>query len=128
AGIIVRGPVEMREGNMEALQKIHPEAELAPIPPFKAPDGSRGYTAGSGYYMMNALSAELKDEPDKVRKILEIIDFGRRFYPWEERTPENEAFDWLYGYEGKGYKMADDRPIVTDSDKGLAPYHYLPDN
>lgn len=128
AGIIVRGPVEMREGNMEALQKIHPEAELAPIPPFKAPDGSQGYTAGSGYYMMNALSAELKDEPDKVRKILEIIDFGRRFYPWEERTPENEAFDWLYGYEGKGYKMVDDRPIVTDSDKGLAPYHYLPDN
>jgi len=54
AGIFVRGPVEMPEANMEALQKIHPEADLSPIPPFEAPDGSKGYTAGSGYYTMNA--------------------------------------------------------------------------
>ncbi|PTX64908.1 carbohydrate ABC transporter substrate-binding protein (CUT1 family) [Melghirimyces profundicolus] len=128
AGIIVRGPVEMREANMEALQKIHPEAELAPIPPFKAPDGSQGYTAGSGYYMMNALSAELKDDPGKVKRILDIIDFGRRFYPWENRNPENEDFDWLYGREGEGYEMKNGTPTLTDPVKGRAPYHYMLDN
>jgi len=128
AGIFVRGPVEMPEANMEALQKIHPKADPTPIPPFEAPDGSRGYTAGSGYYMMNALSAKLKDEPGKVRRILEIIDFGRRFYSWEERNPDNEDFDWMYGHEGKGYHMVDGRPVITERTKGMAPWHYLLDN
>src|SRR5690606_38046976 len=128
AGIFVRGPVEMPEANMEALQKIHPEADLSPIPPFEAPDGSKGYTAGSGYYTMNALSAKLKDEPGKVRRILEIIDFGRRFYSWKERNSDNEDFDWMYGHEGKGYHMVDGRPVVTERPEGLAPWHYLLDN
>ncbi|GGE26338.1 hypothetical protein GCM10011571_30670 [Marinithermofilum abyssi] len=128
AGIIIRGPVEMTEANMEALQKIDPRAELAPIPPFEAPDGSRGYTAGSGFYTVSALSAKLADQPEKVRRILKIIDVGRTFIPPKQRTPNNKDFDWLYGREGKGYHMSDGRPVLTNGTKGRAPWHYLIDN
>ena len=37
---------------------------------------------------MTALSAKLADDPGKVRRILEIIDFGRKFYPPEQQKPE----------------------------------------
>ncbi|MFC4075807.1 extracellular solute-binding protein [Salinithrix halophila] len=128
AGMIVRGPVEMTEENMEALSRIHPGAELAPIPPFVAPDGSKGYTAGSGYYTATALSAKLSDHPGKVRRILEIIDYGRTFYPLDKRNPQNKEFDWLYGKEGEGYEMVQGYPVLSQGVKGLSPWHYLIDN
>lgn len=128
AGIFIGSPRGMSEDYMNALKKIDPKAELAPIPPFEAPDGSRGYTAGSGFYTVTALSAELADEPGKVGRILEIIDFGRKFYPLEERNAKNKDFDWLYGREGKGYEMVEGNPVVTPGEKGLAPWHYLIDN
>src|SRR5690606_1400186 len=42
AGIMVGALRGMSDDYMKALKKIHPEAELAAIPPFEAPDGSRG--------------------------------------------------------------------------------------
>ncbi|PTX64901.1 carbohydrate ABC transporter substrate-binding protein (CUT1 family) [Melghirimyces profundicolus] len=128
AGIFIGSPRGMAEDYMKALKKIDSKAELAAIPPFEAPDGSRGYTSGSGYYTVNTLSAKLADDPGKVRRILEMIDFGRKFYPLEERTPQNKDFDWLYGHEGKGYEMADGNAIPESGTKGLAPWHYLLDN
>ena len=128
AGIFIGSPRGMSEDYMKALTKIDPEAELAAIPPFEAPDGSRGYTAGSGYYTANTLSAKLADEPGKVRRILEIIDFGRQFYPVEKRNPKNKDYDWLYGHEGKGYEMAEGQAIPASGTEGLAPWHYLLDN
>ena len=41
AGIMVGAPRGMSDDYMKALKKIHPDAELAAIPPFEAPDGSR---------------------------------------------------------------------------------------
>ncbi|MFC4075815.1 extracellular solute-binding protein [Salinithrix halophila] len=128
AGIMVGGPRGMNETYADALVKIHPKAELAAIPPFKAPDGSRGYTSGAGYYTANALSAKLADDPGKVRRILDIIDFGRRFYPLEQRNARTKDFDWLYGGEGKGYTLVDGHAVPSPVPEGKAPYHYLLDN
>jgi putative aldouronate transport system substrate-binding protein len=128
AGIFIGSPRGMEEDYMIALKKIQPKAELAAIPPFKAPDGSRGYTAGSGYYTMTALSAKLVDDPGKVRRILEIINFGRRFYPLEQQKPQNKDFDWLYGNEGTGYQMVNGFPVPAKREKGLSPWDYLIDN
>lgn len=128
AGILVGAPRGMSDDYMKALKKIHPDVELAAIPPFKAPDGSQGYTAGSGYYTMTALSAKLADDPGKVRRILEIIDFGRKFYPPDQQKPENKDFDWLYGNEGTGYQIVNGVATLPEGKKGLAPYNYLIDN
>ncbi|GGE26291.1 putative ABC transporter peptide-binding protein YtcQ [Marinithermofilum abyssi] len=128
AGIMVGSPRGMSDPYMEALKKIHPKAELAAIPPFKAPDGSQGYTAGSGYYTAIALSGKLAQDPGKVRRILDIVDYGRRFYPLEKRNAANKDFDWLYGKENKGYQLVDGNPVVSEGKKGIAPYHYMLDN
>ena len=127
AGIFFGAPRGMADDYMKALKKIHPGVELAPIPPFRAPDGSRGYTAGSGFYTASALSAKLADDPGKVRRILEIIDFGRKFYPPEQQNPKNKDFDWLYGNEGTGYQMVDGAPTLPEGKKGLAPWNYMID-
>lgn len=111
----------------ESLAEIDPEAELAAIPPFEAPDGTQGYTASSSYYQMTALSAELASDPDKVTRILEMIDFGRRYYPLGEHTPDNKDYDWYAGREGSGYQMKDGKPVGEGQGSGLAPKHYLPD-
>ena len=59
---------------------------------------------------------------------LEIIDFGRKFYPPDQQKPENKDFDWLYGNEGTGYQIVDGVATPPDGKKGLAPFNYLIDN
>ncbi|MBA4496453.1 extracellular solute-binding protein [Paenactinomyces guangxiensis] len=128
AGIMVGSPRGMEETYSETLQKIHPHAKLTSIPPFEAPDGSKGYTAGSGFYNATTLSAKLADDPGKVRRILDIIDFGRRFYPLEQRNSENKDFDWIYGYENKGYTLVEGNPVLTPWTEGKHPWVYMLDN
>ncbi|MFD0960360.1 extracellular solute-binding protein [Paenibacillus chungangensis] len=84
-----------------------PEAVVAPIPPFISPDGSEGLKMGSGWYRMYLVSSKLKDQPEKVAKILEMIDYMRGSVPLNEQNPQNEFFDWKMGGEGEGYMMAD---------------------
>ncbi|SEM94047.1 extracellular solute-binding protein [Lihuaxuella thermophila] len=125
AGIFIAAPQGMSEPYMQSLLQVHPEAELVPIPPFQAPDGSKGFRARKPYFGMTALSAKLADQPEKVKRILEMIDFGRKFYPWEERTPDNKDFDWLWGHQGEGYVMKGGKPVAQKPES--QPRTYLPD-
>jgi putative aldouronate transport system substrate-binding protein len=71
------------------------------------------------------LSSKLGGEPDKLKKILEIMDYGRTFIPMSERTPNNERFDWLFGHAGIGYDMIDGSPIVRPGSESITPYPYM---
>lgn len=127
-GIYLGSPRGMNDGYVQSLIQIHPEAEFIALPPFEAPDGSQGYIAGSGYYTALALSAKLQDNPDKVRRILEMIDYGRQFIPVDQRNSGNEVFDWLYGKEGTGYTVQDGKLANAKPEEGLQPIQYMPDN
>ncbi|WP_407271840.1 extracellular solute-binding protein [Radiobacillus sp. PE A8.2] len=111
------------------LAEVHPDAKIAPIPPFEDPEGNTGIKMNRGYSSVTALSADLADEPEKVKRILEMINYGRTYFPLEEQTGDNEDFDWLNGEEGQGYDMVDGKAVVKENalEKGLAPAHYLPD-
>ncbi|MDF2661106.1 MAG: extracellular solute-binding protein [Paenibacillus sp.] len=74
AGIFIGTPRGMNPTWMQGLVDINPNAKLAPIPMFKAPDGSQGYTTTPGYYGVVMLSAKLKDDPEKVKRILDGSD------------------------------------------------------
>lgn len=127
AGIFIGTPRGMTPTYMQGLVDIVPEADIVPIPPFEAPDGSQGFSSSPGYYGIIMLNAKLKDQPAKVEKILEMIDFGRKFYPQEERNSSNPDFDWLNGGENVGYKIVDGSIHRESNEKGLSPFDYLPD-
>ena len=107
--------------DLPTLKKLVPEAKVAAIPPFVAPDGTKGFGGGSGYYRIWMLNANLKDNDKKVKKILEMIDYMGKYVPAEEQNPENEYFDWTYGGEGKGYNMVDGVAAVTEEFSKYAP-------
>ncbi|SMF91905.1 putative aldouronate transport system substrate-binding protein [Paenibacillus uliginis N3/975] len=128
AGIFIGTPRGMNPTYMQGLVDINPDAKLAPIPPFKAPDSSQGFRNSMGFYGTIMLSSKLEKEPEKVAKILEMIDYGRTFYSIEERVATNTEFDWLNGHEGQGYTIEDGSIRREVDEKGLSPYNYLPDN
>ncbi|MCF6409985.1 extracellular solute-binding protein [Pseudalkalibacillus salsuginis] len=130
AGIFIGAPRGMSEAYMQSLLEINPDAEFAPIYPFKDPEGNTGYTAHPGYGGIIALSAEMAKDPDKIKKVLEVLDFGRTFYPRDQRNSNNDDFDWWWGHEGTGYTMQDDKAVLVENfaSDGLAPSTYLVDN
>lgn len=127
AGIFIGYPVGLGVDNIEAIMEADPKARFAPIPPFKAPDGSIGFTGTPGTYRGIMLNSKLKSEPDKVKRILDIIDFGRTFYPAVERKPGNTDFDWVNGHVGQGYNMVDGIAVLAPHYMGLKPADYFPD-
>ena len=128
AGIFLGQPRGESETYMQALLKSDPRAKVVGVPPFKAPDGSRGFTAGSGFYMMTSLNANLAKQPEKLERILQMIDFGRKFHPVSERNEKNPEFDWAYGYAGKGYEIIDGQAVPKPPALGLSPHYYFIDN
>ncbi|MBP1966577.1 extracellular solute-binding protein [Paenibacillus aceris] len=112
----------------DTLKQNDPKAEVVPIPPFKAPDGSQGLTLGGGYYRMYMISSKLKNEPEKVKRILEMIDYFHKNIPAAEKNPQNKDFDWMNGGEGKGYKMVNNiaQPIAENRST-VAPNAYIKD-
>jgi len=128
AGIFIGTPRGMNPTFMQGLVDVNPKANVVPIPPFKAPDGSQGFVSSPGYYGIIMISAKLSKEPDKVKKILEIIDYGRKFFPIEQRNASNADFDWINGKNGQGYKIENGSVRREKEEKGLAPFNYLPDN
>ncbi|QNK56994.1 extracellular solute-binding protein [Paenibacillus sp. PAMC21692] len=128
AGMFIGTPRGMNPSWMQALVDINPDAKLAPIPAFKAPDDSQGFTSSTGFYGLVMLSAKLKDDPEKVKRILEMIDFGRTFHPLDQRNASNEAFNWINGLENEGYKIVDGVVQRELEEKGLAPMNFLPDS
>ncbi|WP_062106847.1 extracellular solute-binding protein [Bacillus niameyensis] len=130
AGIFIGGVAGMSEPYMEGLLELNPEAEFVAIPPFEAPDGSVGFTMGSGNSGILALNAKMADDEGKIYRALELVDFGKKYYSKEEQNPQNEDFDWYWGKEGVGYNMEDGNPVRVPefSTDGLAPSTYFLDN
>lgn len=129
AGIFIGAPYGMAEEYMAALLEIHPEARPVPIPPFTAPDGSKGYLAFPGANALTAFSAKLAENPDKLQRILEFVDFGRTYYPEEQRIG-NPDYEWYHGGEGQGYDVVNGKVIPRDDatqPQGLAPVSYFMD-
>lgn len=130
AGIFVGGPRGMSQEYYAGLKEIDPEAVCVPIPPFEAPDGTRQFAAASSASALTAISAKNSGDEDRIRRILEFIDYGRTFVPEDERTPDNEFIDWLYGGEGEGYDIVDGVMVRRDNSTepaGLDPVSYLMD-
>lgn len=129
AGVFLVAPRGMSQAYMESLLEIDPEAEFVVLPPFKAADGSQGFTAGNGYGRFLSLNANLEGQEGKIRKILEIHEFARQYYPSSEQGPQNEDFDWYYGNEGTGYKMEDGKRVpLTEPGSGTEPFLYFLDS
>jgi putative aldouronate transport system substrate-binding protein len=130
AGIFVGGVAGMSEDYMAGLLKIQPDAEFVAVPPFEAPDGSKGFTMGSGYSGILALNAKLDEDEGKIHRTLEMVDAGKKFFPLDQKTPENQDFDWMWGKEGTGYNMENNAPVRVEnfSSDGLAPSTYFLDN
>lgn len=112
----------------DVLKQNAPTAEVVPIPPFKAPDGSQGLTINGSWYRMYMISSKLKDQPEKVKRILEMIDYFHKPVGFDQRNPQNEYFDWLYGGENSGYKMENGvaQPIAENR-SNVAPSAYITD-
>jgi len=125
AGIFIGIPNGMEEGYYMGLLEINPEAVVTSIPYFVAPDGSQGSLLNQGYFGLTTLSSALADDPEKVEKILTMLDYSRTFIPPEERTPDNEHYDWLMGGVGVGYDMVDGRPVVREGAESIAPVGYM---
>jgi putative aldouronate transport system substrate-binding protein len=128
AGIFIGAPRGMSQDYMKGLLDIHPNAKPVPIYPFKAPDGSDGFAATSGYSGVSAISAKAAKDPDKVQRILTLLDFNRTFYPPDQQNPQNADYDWLMGHVGQGYDMKDGKAVSRDSSsnpQGLAPSSYM---
>lgn len=128
AGIFIGAPRGMSQDYMKSLLEIHPQARPAPIPPFRAPDGSLSFAATAGYSGVNALSAKLARDPDKTKRALALLDFNRKFYPDEQQNPQDQDYDWLMGGNGKGYDIVDGKVVGRDSTsnpQGLAPISYM---
>jgi putative aldouronate transport system substrate-binding protein len=113
---------------IETLLAAAPNAELVAIPPFKAPDGTQGYAGTRGYYDMTIFNAKLAKDPDKVKRIIDMIKFGTQFYPLDQRNQNNPDFDWLYGHYGEGYTLDENGLIVDQYGGGKQPREYLPDS
>lgn len=130
AGIFIGGPRGMSQEYYAGLKEIDPDAVCVPIPPFEAPDGTQQFAAAAGAAALTAVSVENAGDEDRIRRILEFIDFGRTFVPDEEKTPDNEFMNWLYGGEGEGYDLVDGEMVRRDNNtepQGLDPVPYLMD-
>lgn len=130
AGVFLIAPRGMSQDYMNALLEIDPKAEFVVLEPFAAPDGSQGFGAGSGFSRFLALNGKLADEPDKVRKMLEIHGFSRQYYQASTVTSANEDFDWFYGNEGTGYELGENnvRTPLTEPGSGTEPFLYFIDS
>lgn len=128
AGIFIGSPRGMSELFMEGMLKLNPNAKLVTIEPFAAPDGSQGYASQLGFLGFTALSSKLLGHPDKINKIMDVIDYGRNFVPPSERTPDNPDYDWRLGGLNKGYSYENKVVHQTKMREGKIPALYLFDS
>jgi putative aldouronate transport system substrate-binding protein len=130
AGVFLIAPRGMSPDYMKALLEIDPKAEFVVLEPFAAPDGSQGFGAGTGFSRFLTLNAKLADNPDKVRKMLEIHGFSRQYYQASKNSSDNKDFDWFYGHEGVGYKLDENKVRVplTEPGTGTEPFLYFIDS
>lgn len=104
-GIWYEQPFEIDQSWFKTMKEQIPNADIAVIPPFKQADGQQGFLALSGYYTITALNAKMKNDPDKINRILQMQDYFRTFIPVDNRNPQNPDYDWMWGGVNVGYKM-----------------------
>jgi putative aldouronate transport system substrate-binding protein len=119
----------MSQAYMDGLVKINPQAKFVHVEQFKAPDGYQGMSAGGGFIGFEVISAEAGKDKAKVKRILDMIEIGRTFFPDDKKNDKNADFDWLNGNVGTGYDMVNGLPVVRKETgpQGLYPLAYLPD-
>ncbi|MDI4645026.1 extracellular solute-binding protein [Cohnella hashimotonis] len=129
AGIFIAAINGMSEDYVKGLLAIQPEAKFVSLEAFKAPDGSQGWTAARGFGGFNVISAQAAKDPVKLERILEILEFSRKFYPVEDRKETNPDYDFYLGNVGVSYDMVDGKPKFKENavNLGLAPSTFLPD-
>ncbi|MBO9599257.1 MAG: ABC transporter substrate-binding protein, partial [Cohnella sp.] len=125
AGMFLGTPKGMSEPDYLALLKVNPQAVVVPVPYFVAPDGKQGAATGPGFYGMTTLSGKLKGQTEKIDRIFEIMNFGRKWIPVDQRTPQNKDFDWLFGHEGTGYDMVNGLPVLRKGAEKDTPFQYM---
>ncbi|SFB49605.1 putative aldouronate transport system substrate-binding protein [Cohnella sp. OV330] len=113
------------KGLFDQLLKADPNAVVETIPPFKAPDGSQALPGLSGWYQMYSLNGKLKNDPDKVDRILSMINYFATFIPPEQQNENNPDFDWKNGGVGKGYTMENGVADYPEASLSLRPKSYL---
>ncbi|MFK7696023.1 extracellular solute-binding protein [Paenibacillus sp. HJGM_3] len=125
SGIFIGTPTGMVEEYYTGLLKVNPTAKVAPIPFFIQPDGKQGNPNGRGFFGLSTLSAKLKSEPDKVKRILDIMDYGRKFIPLKDRNPQNEQYNWIMGGVGVGYDMVNGSAVPKAGQESSTPIQYM---
>lgn len=130
AGIFIGTPRGMSQEYMDGLLAIQPNAAFIHLAPFVDEYGNQGLTSGNGYSGLTVLNAKLAQDPDKLHRIFEFLDFGRTFYSQAEKNDKNPDFDWWSGKVGVAYDMVDGVPVNKDNwaSDGLAPSTYFMDN
>ncbi|WP_159886973.1 extracellular solute-binding protein [Paenibacillus puerhi] len=130
AGIFIGTPRGMSQAYMDGLLKIHPNAQFVHLAPFTDAYGNSGLQSGVGYNGMVVLSAKLAKEPEKLKRIFELHEFGRKFYADADKNEKNADFDWWSGKVGTGYTMENGVPVNAKNfaSDGLAPSTYFVDN
>lgn len=129
AGIFIGTPRGMSQQYMEGLLQIAPNAQFVQLEPFKAPDGSQGFNAGRGFLGITVISAEAGKDPVKLKRMLDMLDFGRTFYPNDQKNEKNKDFDWLLGNLNEGYDLLNGIGVLKTEagPQGLAPSVYMID-
>lgn len=124
-GIFYEQPYDISETRFKQLKEANPTAELAVIPPFVQDDGQQGFTGLPGYYELHSLNAKLKNDPDKIDRILSIINYFMTFIPTDQRNDQNADYDWQNGGVGKGYTMQNGVAIGIDGASSEMPTTYF---
>ncbi|SFS68957.1 extracellular solute-binding protein [Paenibacillus sp. BC26] len=124
-GIFYEQPYDISETRFKTLKETNPTAELAVIPPFAQEDGQQGFMGLPGYYELHSLNAKLADDPEKIDRILEMINYFMTFIPVDQRNDQNPEYDWQYGGVGKGYNMENGVALGIDGAFSEMPSTYL---
>ncbi|MFK7691847.1 extracellular solute-binding protein [Paenibacillus sp. HJGM_3] len=124
-GIYYEQPYDISETRFKTLKAAQPTAEIEVIPPFKQADGQQGYLALPGYYQVTMINAKLKNDPDKVNRILQMQDYFRTFIPVDQRNPQNKEYDWQNGGNGVGYTMVNGVSLTTAEAVTKRPVSYF---
>lgn len=95
-------------------KQINPNAELECAPPVAGPDGQRGTFAWGKGGHINAFGRHLKDEPEKLNKILEIFEYIS--------TNQDFAQQLRMGERGVHYEFIDESKGYRGGVKALSPY------
>ncbi|AZN41076.1 type 2 periplasmic-binding domain-containing protein [Paenibacillus albus] len=98
--------------NPDSLQKVNPDVQYDFTKAPTGANGEQGVWSWGKRQNFIAFSAKLKDQPEKVNKILEIMN--------AVATDDSLFLTTHYGEEGKSYKLDNGIPVVIppyDNDK-----------